>query len=108
MKVIFRKFKDDGGIIALFPTELGTNDWNTCLSYMHWGQHGSASVNLSSVTVPATPDEYDSLLRELGAVGYKDLEVVHRFTRTDREARKAGLDAYFQKYADVAHMKKAT
>lgn len=42
-KVIFRLF--EGDIIALFPEEVGTNDLDTCMSYMHIGQHSSAHFN---------------------------------------------------------------
>jgi hypothetical protein len=43
VKVIFRHFQDD--IIALFPEEVGTLDPDTCMSYMHIGQHSSAHLN---------------------------------------------------------------
>lgn len=67
--VIFRKFRD-GDVIALFPCEPGTNDPWTCQSYMHVGQHGSASSELHTRTKPASEQEYRDLKRELEAIGY--------------------------------------
>ena len=69
--VIFRKFKDNGDIIAIFPTLPGTNDVNTCQSYMHVGQHGSMDVSIASIAVLAKPREYMHLKRELQGLGYK-------------------------------------
>lgn len=86
-KVIFRKFRNGGDVIALFPADAGTNDVSTCSSYQHMGQHSAASVYLSRHTVPATRKEYAPLARELRSIGYK-LRIVKRFTRADWEARK--------------------
>ena len=84
-KTIFRVFKW-GGIIALFPEEIGTNDPETCLSYMHNGQHGSASVRLVEKTKPANIHQIDALKEELESIGYT-VRVVKRFTRKDYQAR---------------------
>jgi hypothetical protein len=67
-KVIFRKFKDNGDIIAIFPDEPWSN--GLCASYMHVGQHSGASPNIMHETLPATPDEYATLKRELESIGY--------------------------------------
>lgn len=91
MKVIFRKFKDDGEIIALFPEEPGTTDPMACSSYMHVGQHGAASEGVVDATCPAREEEYADLLAELGQIGYDDITIVHRFTTAHRTARKAAL-----------------
>lgn len=76
MKVLFRKYKGDGQIIALFPEEL----WSRCnlsiASYMHKGQHGSADYEtVIHCTTPAAPQEYEALYNELVSIGYKDLEI---------------------------------
>ena len=84
-KVIFRQFKT-GEIIALFPALPGTNDPNTCESYMHVGQHSSADTDLVQSTKPAKKEKYQSLKRELESIGYK-LEAKKRFSRKDREIR---------------------
>ena len=86
-KVIFRKFKE-GDIIALFPELPGTNDPYTCESYMHVGQHSSASIDIVSITKPAKPDEYADLLAELKRIGYDDLRIAKRFTYGDLITRK--------------------
>lgn len=90
-RVIFRKFSD-GEIIALFPELPGTNNYQwDCDSYMHTGQHGSASVELPYITLPATPQEYSDLKRELESLGY-DLRIAYRFTRADYEKRKSAVN----------------
>lgn len=95
-KVIFRRLTDygsaEGFVIALFPTLPGTYDPSTCGSYMHLGQHGSASADLTLYSRPATPKEYAPLARELRAIGYK-LDVRLRTGRADYQARKAAIRA---------------
>ena len=94
-KVIFRTFKDDNRVIALFPEELGTNDLSTCLSYMHVGQHGNASVFLVDDTRPSTESELKPLYDELtNHVGY-NLKIVKRFTRNMYHVRKNKLDLIY-------------
>lgn len=73
--VIFRKFKNGGDIIAIFPTIPGNYHHNTCESYQRVGQHGSCSIDFTTFTVPATPEEYAGLLEELVSIGYDDLKV---------------------------------
>ena len=76
-KVIFRKWKDNGEVIAFFPDD----DWGHGLigSYMHVGQHGGTSYQQClRVTVPASPEEYAALLTELKQLGYADLVVRRR------------------------------
>jgi len=84
-KVIFRKF-NSGALIALFPEQLGTRQWNTCESYMHIGQHGSALIELVMITKLASPPEYSELKRELETLGY-NLEVVQKFTNKHLQFR---------------------
>jgi len=77
-RVIFRKFKEDNEIIALFPDEIA-NEYNECMSYMHWGQHSPADYNaVIRHTKAATEDEYAPLLEELKYVGYDDLKIYKR------------------------------
>lgn len=92
-KVIFRKWKESGDIIAFFPEEPGNWNATTCNSYEHYGQHGSASldiVNDRKFTVPATPDEYADLKAELERIGY-DLDIRQRYTYAMQQARFAEL-----------------
>ena len=78
-KVIFKKFPE-GDVIALFPELAGDNNpYRTCESYQHLGQHGAASVELSSLKA-ATPYQYASLKVELEQLGY-DLWIVKKFSR---------------------------
>lgn len=77
--VIFRKFRDQGDIIALFPEHPGTNDPSTCSSYQRLGQHGAATLpHIIQATVLAAPKEYAALKRELKAVGYTRLTLAKK------------------------------
>lgn len=88
-KVIFRQFPD-GEVIALFPELPGTIDPNTCLSYMHYGQHGSADTGIVRNTYPCDPQDYESLLKELVSIGY-NLKIVKRFASIDHNTRRRGI-----------------
>jgi hypothetical protein len=101
-RVIFRKFLDHkdthygDGIIALFPDEPGTNDPATCISYMHVGQHGSASMHLvygePRTTRAASPDEYADLKRELEKPPYEyRLKAIRRTPKDSAEIREAEI-----------------
>jgi len=88
IKVIFRKWRDGGDIIALFPEIPADCTGYECLSYMHIGQHGAANPTiLIARTVPAAPDEYAELLDELKCIGYTDLQIVQRFSHNAFEKR---------------------
>lgn len=76
-KVVFRKFADDGEIIALFPEEIFAGYFVN--SYMHVGQHGNADYNaMIRATKAATEKEYAELYKELQNIGYDDLKVIKR------------------------------
>lgn len=73
-KVIFRKDKEDGDVIAVFPEDRQNDNMIGC--YAHIGQHSTMSLDYYKETVPATPEEYKDLKAELeNIVGY-NLEVV--------------------------------
>lgn len=79
-KVRFRKFKDNGEVIAIFP-DLNypkyTNIKRNCMGYLHQGQHGECDYNyLMNITNSANIDEYFILLEELNSVGYDDLFII--------------------------------
>ena len=79
-KVIFRKFKENSAIIAIFP-ELGypvyTAQPHLYMSYMHIGQHGDCDYNhLLKITTPALSNECNDLLKELESIGYKNIITV--------------------------------
>jgi hypothetical protein len=73
--VIFRVWRKEGTVIALFPDIDGDGH---CSSYEHVGQHSPADYKLVvSKTRLATPEEYADLLKELDQVGY-NLDVRQR------------------------------
>ena len=82
-EVIFRKFKNND-VIALFPYLVGFR-YGDCMSYMHIGQHGEASLGLISgykfnnKTLLAKPDEYQPLYNELSNLGY-NLKVLKKMS----------------------------
>ncbi len=79
-KVLFRKFKEDGEIIALFPEQRYSNVGYSINSYMHLGQHGAAEYDhVIATSNPAREHEYQPLLAELISVGYDDLRVMQRY-----------------------------
>jgi hypothetical protein len=68
-RVIFRKFRKGGDIIAFMP-DVPANR-GLMMSYQHNGQHGEADYYLClSITTPCKPGEYDDLLQELVNIGY--------------------------------------
>jgi hypothetical protein len=76
--VVFRKFKKEGDIIALFPHEDFSPSGLECMSYQHMGQHSSADYDFCMrLSVPATEEEYKPLLNELLRIGY-DLKIQKR------------------------------
>lgn len=87
-KVVFRKFKDGGDIIAMFPRIPADRNGHDCVSYQHVGQHGAADPGIVSITTPATKKEYAPLLAELKRIGYKGLIISQRMTHDDFLTRK--------------------
>ena len=73
-RVIFRKWKGNGDVIAFFPDQ---RDGPYIGSYEHIGQHGNASYPHPQ-TEPASANEYADLLAELRSIGYDDLRIVKR------------------------------
>lgn len=77
--VQFRKFKDTGEIIAIFPEIPATNHpAGGCMSYMTVGQH-SACGDIQRITIAPSEEEVSPLKRELECLGYS-LKVIHRRT----------------------------
>lgn len=92
-KVIYRVFRNDGQVVALFPEVPGDMHLDHCESYMAIGQHGPASVNLSRYTRPATKEEIEPLSRELSSIGY-NLHPVSRVSQKMNRERIATLRSY--------------
>lgn len=69
IRVVFRVWRDDGTVLALFPEEV--HNGHLCVCYAHVGQHGGADYNgCLRLTRPAKPEEYAPLARELESIGY--------------------------------------
>jgi hypothetical protein len=102
LDVIFRfdekglGFKYADPVTAVFPSQRGTHNTDTAMSYAHIGQHGVCSRDwYTGCTRAATPEEYAPLLAELRRI-YETgpdavkLRVVKRWTaRHDRERMEA-------------------
>jgi len=74
-RVIFRKWRGSGDVIAFFLAQPETPGHCTC--YEHIAQHGEGAYPHPQ-TVAAGPSEYAALLRELAHIGYNDLRIVTR------------------------------
>ena len=78
MKVIFRKDKNAGEVIAFFPSTLKDG---TLMCYAHNGQHSTAELTYYRTTIKAKPSEYKELEKELIELcGYR-LEIKQKFIR---------------------------
>lgn len=76
--VVFRKW-GNGEIIALFPED--SEKPGECLSYMHIGQHSSASYSwCMNRTKKASPEEFNALRQELESIGY-NLKICEKYIR---------------------------
>jgi len=71
-----------GEVIALFPEiPAGAENHGQIQSYQHVGQHGPANYwGIISTSVPATPEDYAALLKELKQIGYKKIKVYQKET----------------------------
>ena len=77
MKVIFRKDKKTGEVMAFFP-ETYKDGIITC--YAHNGQHSTAELTFYWTTIKAKPLEYKELEKELMELGYQ-LDIKQKFIR---------------------------
>ena len=69
-RVVFRKFKAAGDIVALFPDQQNPVT-GLVMSYMHVGQHSAANYyGCVKASTLAKPKEYAALKKELKAIGY--------------------------------------
>lgn len=87
--VIFRRWRDGGSIIALFPEiPSDINGW-FCEAYEHVGQHGGADYQgVIAATKPVEPEDAADLAEELARIGYK-LKPIRRASQNSHEARRA-------------------
>jgi hypothetical protein len=94
VRVVFRRWRDGGGVIALFPELPADIHGIYCDSYMHVGQHGGADYHgVVQQTDPATPEESDALAAELTRIGYR-LAPVRRASPQLHERRREEARRY--------------
>jgi len=90
--VMFRKFRDTGEIIAVFPELPGDIHGMMTESYMHDGGHEQASPNVVYWTSKATPQEYAELKRELESEPYNySLDVRERTPKDAADKRRKAV-----------------
>jgi hypothetical protein len=86
--VVFRRWKDSGDIIALFPELPSDLSGDHCDAYEHVGQHGGADYHgVVQHTKPCSPNDAADLAAELRTIGYK-LRPRKRASRIHHEARR--------------------
>ncbi len=86
-KVVFRRWKDSGDIIALFPEIPADLAGRYCEAYEHVGQHGGADYyGVIQATEPVEPVEAADLAEELERIGY-NLRPIKRALYTHHEKR---------------------
>ena len=69
--VVFRRWKSNGGIIALFPELPSDYQGWYCDSYERVGQHGGADYQgVIRATIPVSNEDASDLFRELERRGY--------------------------------------
>jgi hypothetical protein len=86
--VVFRRWKDCGDIIALFPELPADIQGWFCDAYEHVGQHGGADYGgVIRATTPVEPDEATTLAEELTRIGY-DLRPIRRASWSHHERRR--------------------
>ncbi len=92
--VVFRKWKDSGEVIALFP-ELPSDLYGCyCDSYEHFGQHAAADYcGVICHTTLAVRSEYRRLANELRRFGYR-LKPLKRASARHHERRRNKARAF--------------
>ena len=92
-RVVYRRWKDGGDIIALFPEMPADRYGRFCDSYEHLGQHAAADYHgVVLHSRPATPPEYAALAEELARIGYR-LKPVKRASWRHHERRRKAVTA---------------
>jgi hypothetical protein len=86
--VVFRRWKNTGDVIALFPELPADLGGDHCDSYEHVGQHGGADYHgVVQHTKPCSPDDAADLVAELRTIGYV-LRPIKRASHVHHEARR--------------------
>lgn len=78
MDVVFRVFKKEKDVFALFPHDVCDNQGHVT-SYQHIGQHSGANYrHCIQKSKKASKKEYKDLKKELENIGYENLKVISR------------------------------
>jgi hypothetical protein len=86
--VVFRKWKDNGDVIALFPDLPSDLSGKCCSSYEHIGQHSGADFHaVIRQTRPCPVEDSADLVTELERIGYR-LRPIKRASRVHHDARR--------------------
>jgi hypothetical protein len=86
--VVFRRWRDTGGVIALFPELPADLGGDHCDAYEHVGQHGGADYyGVIQQTTPCSIAQLADLAAELRTIGYR-LRPIKRARRVHHEARR--------------------
>lgn len=86
--VVFRRWRDCGDIIALFPEIPADLFSDLCEAYEHESQHGGANYwSVIQQTLPVNVEEAAALAEELERVGY-NLRPVKRASLHHHEKRR--------------------
>jgi hypothetical protein len=86
--VVFRRWKDVGTLIAIFPELPADIFGRYCDAYEHVGQHGGANYfGVIQQTIPVELYECEDLIRELENIGY-DLRPIKRASQHHHEKRR--------------------
>ena len=84
--VVFRRWRDSGDIIALFPELPADLYGDHCDAYEHIGQHGGADYHhVVRQTKPCSTEQSADLAAELRTIGY----VLKPLTRASYSHHKA-------------------
>jgi hypothetical protein len=87
-QVVFRRWRDTGDIIALFPGLPADYQGRFCDAYEQVGQHGGADYyGVILATKPVSLEDAAPLARELERIGYR-LRSIKRASRRIHEARR--------------------
>jgi hypothetical protein len=85
---VFRRWKDSGDIIALFPEIPADLHGRNCEAYEHVGQHGGADYwGVIQATVPLRANQSADLAAELTRIGY-NLRPIRRASWQRHENRR--------------------
>lgn len=86
--VVFRRWRDSGDIIALFPEIPADIFGEFCEAYQHVGQHGGADYwGVIRATTPVVLEDAADLADELERVGY-NLRPIKRASRHHHDKRR--------------------